>query len=61
MKDKKTNLEKIRYGFKDEWETDRNKMGFFYYWYFQYVTATGLMILEPWERRLFRILFTLLL
>ena len=41
---------------KTEWDRDTKNMGFFSYWWYQYLLSTALYMLEPWERNLFRIL-----
>lgn len=39
-----------------EWDRDTKNMGFFSYWWYQYLLVSALYMLEPWERNLFRIL-----
>jgi len=36
---------------------NQEQLGFVRYWYLQYLLATALYMLEPWERNIFRILF----
>ena len=52
MTDQKGNTKQT----KTEWDRDTKNMGFFSYWWYQYLLSTALYMLEPWERNLFRIL-----
>ena len=42
---------------KEEMALEKVKK-FLYFWYYQYITHTGLYMLESWERGIFSILFT---